>query len=124
MGQIEGYQVVTQQVVHTVGKVVQFGQCRRQAVAHCGNGEALTSIWAYPGETTDAAIPDADFKVQRKAAAQGAATLTRRRSEFLSAVYVCWTSGRVLVGTHRVFGFQIIRSLWTRSDRTILPCNL
>ena len=64
MGQIEIDQVVAEQEVRAVGQVVQLGQCRSQAVGRPGEDQGLTSIRPYSGESMDAAVPDANFKVQ------------------------------------------------------------
>ena len=64
MGQVKVDQIVAEQEVRAIGQVVQLGQCRGQAVGRPGEDQGLTGTRASSSESMDAAVPDADFKVQ------------------------------------------------------------
>ena len=64
LGEIEIDEIVAQNEVCALGKVVQLGQCRKQAIARHGLSQGLTSIGAYSSEGMNAAVFNADFKVQ------------------------------------------------------------
>ena len=67
MGQIEIDQIVAQQKVRATGKIVQLAQCRAQAIAGPGKDERLTGFRTHRREFVDAAVLNADFKIQRDA---------------------------------------------------------
>jgi hypothetical protein len=64
MGQIEFDQIVAQEEFRAIRKIVQLGQCRVQTCARRGEDQRLTRNRAHPGKFVDAAILDADFKIQ------------------------------------------------------------
>ena len=67
LGEIEIDEIVAQNEVCALGKVVQLGQCRSQTTARYGEGQGLTGIGAYSSKGVDTAVLDPDFKVQREA---------------------------------------------------------
>ena len=67
MGQIEIDQIVAQQEVYAIGKVVQLCQCRSQAAAPRAKEEGMFRIRAHCREGMDTAVLDADFEVKREA---------------------------------------------------------
>ena len=64
MGQIEIDQIVAQQKVRAIGKIIQLGQRRGQAIARPRKDQRLTSIRAYRSKFVDATVLNADFKIQ------------------------------------------------------------
>ena len=81
MRQVEGDQVVAQQAVRIVGESVQLRQrrTRRAAASVAGKGEGLAGLRAHRGEGADAAVPAADFEIQREAAQRQAPGVVHRR---------------------------------------------
>ena len=67
MGQVEVDQVVAQQEVRSIRKIVQFGQCVGQAIAGRGEDQGSARVRAQPCEGADLAVSLTDFKVQREA---------------------------------------------------------
>ena len=63
MRQIEGNQVVAQNEVRAVCKIVQPGQSRSQGAARGEEDQGLAVIGADPRESVDTAVANADFKV-------------------------------------------------------------
>ena len=61
--QIEIDQVVAEQELCPIGKVVQLGQRRSQAAPIHRGLQGLASVRSYSRKRTDAVVPGADFKV-------------------------------------------------------------
>ena len=79
MRQVEGDQVVAQQAVRAAGESVQPRQPQAQAQRAAAKGEGLFGLRAHRGEGVDAAVPAADFEIQREAAQRKAPGVVHQR---------------------------------------------
>ena len=77
MRQVEGDQVVAQQAVRADGERIQLRQRRAQRAVV--KGEGLAGLRAHRSEGADAAVPAADFEIQREAAQRQASGVVHRR---------------------------------------------
>ena len=75
VGQIEGDQVVAEQEVSSAGESIQPAQRRREAATDRQEDHGLAGVGTHPGKRTDAAVPHADFQVEREAAVQFATAI-------------------------------------------------